>query len=154
MDFVRSFFWSGKKWGKKCSNGQRFICTEVTSYKIHILVEMSYKRPTFENIFLKLDHPNSNTVMDLWNSDTQALLNHNLFSISRLWRCEQSVLGWSAPEKSQGGAILSACAVHTDTFSKILSGSGNFHYHGQSCSVSKETFDLTVTRGILWFNKV
>ena len=27
-----------KKWGKKCSTGQRFICTEVTSYKIHILV--------------------------------------------------------------------------------------------------------------------
>ena len=26
-----------KKWGKKCSTGQRFICTEVTSYKIHIL---------------------------------------------------------------------------------------------------------------------
>ena len=27
-----------KKWGKKCSTGQMFICTEVTSYKIHILV--------------------------------------------------------------------------------------------------------------------
>ena len=26
-----------KKWGKKCSTGQRFICTEGTSYKIHIL---------------------------------------------------------------------------------------------------------------------
>ena len=25
-----------KKWGKKCSTGQRFICTEVNSYKIHI----------------------------------------------------------------------------------------------------------------------
>ena len=58
MDFVRSYFstnepltrwtlftsvfdWSHskpvKKWGKKCSTGQRFICTEVTSYKIHIL---------------------------------------------------------------------------------------------------------------------
>ena len=24
----------------------------------------------------------------------------------------------------------------------------------QSCSVSKETFDLTVTRGMLWFDKV
>ena len=24
----------------------------------------------------------------------------------------------------------------------------------QSCSVSRETFDLTVTRGILWFDKV
>ena len=28
-----------KKWGKKCSTGQRFICTEVTSYKIHSLLE-------------------------------------------------------------------------------------------------------------------
>ena len=27
-----------KKWGKKCSIGRRFICTEVTSYKIHILI--------------------------------------------------------------------------------------------------------------------
>ena len=27
----------GKKWGQKGSTGQRFICTEVTSYKIHIL---------------------------------------------------------------------------------------------------------------------
>ena len=27
-----------KKWGQKCSTGQRFICTEVTSYRIHILV--------------------------------------------------------------------------------------------------------------------
>ena len=27
-----------KKWGQKCSTGQSFICTEVTSYKIHILV--------------------------------------------------------------------------------------------------------------------
>ena len=25
---------------KKCSTGQRFICTEVTSYKIHILVQL------------------------------------------------------------------------------------------------------------------
>ena len=41
MDFVRSYFSTTakpvKKWGKKCSTGQRFICTEVTSYKIHIL---------------------------------------------------------------------------------------------------------------------
>ena len=42
--FVLTFFqistdqhWSGKKWGQKCSTGQRFVCTEVTSYKIHIL---------------------------------------------------------------------------------------------------------------------
>ena len=26
-----------KKWGQKGSTGQRFICIEVTSYKIHIL---------------------------------------------------------------------------------------------------------------------
>ena len=26
-----------KKWGKKCSTGLRFICTEATSYKIHTL---------------------------------------------------------------------------------------------------------------------
>ena len=26
-----------KKWGQKCSTGQSFICTKVTSYKIHIL---------------------------------------------------------------------------------------------------------------------
>jgi hypothetical protein len=64
MDFVRSYFctnepltsWTlfsslfgrlsadpAKKWGKKCSTGQRFICTEVTSYKIHILVEIFYE---------------------------------------------------------------------------------------------------------------
>ena len=36
-------FWSDEHsfphflWGQKCSTGQRFICTEVTSYKIHIL---------------------------------------------------------------------------------------------------------------------
>ena len=43
--FVFIFFpdqcWSGadleKKWRQKCSTGQRFICTEITSYKIHIL---------------------------------------------------------------------------------------------------------------------
>ena len=29
--------WSGKKWGQKGSTGQRFICIEVTSYKIHTL---------------------------------------------------------------------------------------------------------------------
>ena len=60
MDFVRSYFgtnepltsWTlfsslfgrisadlAKKWGKKCSTGQKFIFTEVTSFKIHILVE-------------------------------------------------------------------------------------------------------------------
>ena len=31
-----------KKWGQKCSTGQSFICTEVTSYKIHILVYDSW----------------------------------------------------------------------------------------------------------------
>ena len=39
MDFVRSYFSTiadlEKKWGQKCSTGQRFICIEVTSYKIH-----------------------------------------------------------------------------------------------------------------------
>ena len=30
------------QWGKKCSTGQRFICTEVTSYKIHILVSSNF----------------------------------------------------------------------------------------------------------------
>ena len=41
--FVLTFFpdqcWSvliwKKKWGQKCSTGQNFICTKVTSYKIH-----------------------------------------------------------------------------------------------------------------------
>ena len=49
MDFVRSYFGTSeplisgthskpvKEWEKKCSTGQRFTCTEVTSYKIHIL---------------------------------------------------------------------------------------------------------------------
>ena len=38
--FCPPFFSSAdleKKWEQKCSTGQRFICTEVTSYKIHIL---------------------------------------------------------------------------------------------------------------------
>ena len=42
-----------KKWGKKCSTGQRFICTEVTSYKIHILepirVDLSKSYKMFKN---------------------------------------------------------------------------------------------------------
>ena len=42
MDFVRSYFDKSadleKKWEQKCLTGQRFICTEVTSYKIHILI--------------------------------------------------------------------------------------------------------------------
>jgi hypothetical protein len=52
MDFVRSYFGTDEpltswpdlctqqnqsKSEEKCSYGQRFICTEVTSYKIHIL---------------------------------------------------------------------------------------------------------------------
>ena len=61
MDFVRSYFgtnepmtsltlfsslsdWSHskpvKKRGKKCATDQRFICTEVTSYKIHTLIDI------------------------------------------------------------------------------------------------------------------
>ena len=55
MDSVRSYFgtnepltswtlWSSapkqdKKWGKKCTTDQRFICTKVTCYKIHTLDE-------------------------------------------------------------------------------------------------------------------
>jgi hypothetical protein len=45
MDFVRSYFGTNEPltswtllWGKKCSTGQRFICIEITSYKIHTLV--------------------------------------------------------------------------------------------------------------------
>ena len=33
-----------RKWGKKCSPGQRFICTKVTSYKIHTYFSRQYKR--------------------------------------------------------------------------------------------------------------
>ena len=29
-----------KGWEEKCSTGQRFICTEVTSYKIHTLANV------------------------------------------------------------------------------------------------------------------
>ena len=39
MDFVRSYFGTNEpmyvksqKWGKKCSTGQRFICTEVNNF--------------------------------------------------------------------------------------------------------------------------
>ena len=51
MDFVRSYFRTkytsahsktSQKVRKKCSTGQRFICTEVTSYKIHTLVLISF----------------------------------------------------------------------------------------------------------------
>ena len=57
MEFVRSYFGTNEpltsqKVRKKCSTGQRFICTEVevspslytevTSYKIHILVYVDY----------------------------------------------------------------------------------------------------------------
>ena len=44
---VEHFFpdWSHSKqvnkWGKKCYTGQRFICTVVTFYKIHILVALA-----------------------------------------------------------------------------------------------------------------
>ena len=57
MDFVKSYFgknepltsWTPhicppffsdleKNWGQKCSTGQRFIFTEITFYKIHILI--------------------------------------------------------------------------------------------------------------------
>ena len=38
-----------KKWGQKGSTGQRFICSELTSYKIHILeheLELEDMKPT------------------------------------------------------------------------------------------------------------
>ena len=37
--------WSGKNGGQKCSTGQRFIFTEVTFYKIHILAVHDGKKP-------------------------------------------------------------------------------------------------------------
>ena len=58
MDFVRSYFGKNehltstdleKKWGQKGSTGQRFICSELTSYKIHILeheLELEDIKPT------------------------------------------------------------------------------------------------------------
>ena len=57
MDFVRSAD-PAKKWGKKCSTGQRFIFTEVTSYKIHTLVvfcfvDWLYYPFTIENCYFK-----------------------------------------------------------------------------------------------------
>ena len=33
-----------KKWGQKGSTGQRFIFTEVTSYKIHILAPQNSQK--------------------------------------------------------------------------------------------------------------
>ena len=53
MDFIRSYKGTSepltsadleKKRGKKCSNGQMFICTEVTSYEIHTLIALILKR--------------------------------------------------------------------------------------------------------------
>ena len=37
--------WSGQKGqgGKKCSTGQRFVCIEATSYKIHTLIAKTRK---------------------------------------------------------------------------------------------------------------
>ena len=37
LTFFRISAGLDKKWGKKCSTGQRFICIKVTSYKIHTL---------------------------------------------------------------------------------------------------------------------
>ena len=62
MDFVRSYFGTSdqlnpfvltskintdleKKWGQKGSTGQRFICIEVTSYKIHTLILFQHDLP-------------------------------------------------------------------------------------------------------------
>ena len=77
MGFVRSYFgtnepltrstlffslfdwfavWPVKKWGKKCLTGQRFICTKVTSYKIHTLTKIyiffpeQYASPWFDDV--------------------------------------------------------------------------------------------------------
>ena len=87
MDFVRSYFFTNepltiwtlfsslfdwfhskpvKMWGKKCSTGQRFICTEVTSYKIHILVDLISFRFFFLILFL-LDFSMQKR-MQIWNS--------------------------------------------------------------------------------------
>ena len=38
-----------KKWGQKCSTGQSFICTEVTSYKIYILIEFGQIKQKVKN---------------------------------------------------------------------------------------------------------
>ena len=35
--FFPHFLAGSLMWGKNCSTGQKFICTEVTSYKIHTL---------------------------------------------------------------------------------------------------------------------
>ena len=37
LTFFQDQYWSGKKVRKKCATGQRFICTEVTSYEIYAL---------------------------------------------------------------------------------------------------------------------
>ena len=41
-----------KKWGQKCSTGQRFICTEVTSYKIHTLIPSEIQPPLKSSFLL------------------------------------------------------------------------------------------------------
>ena len=45
-----------KKWGKKCSTGQMFICTEVTSYKIHILKEVLLSKNNFNFDFIPISN--------------------------------------------------------------------------------------------------
>ena len=63
LHFFPDQHWSGadleKKWRQKCSTGQRFTCTEVTSYKIHTLEQFffhSIVRTIFRNkIPLKVD---------------------------------------------------------------------------------------------------
>ena len=45
-----------KNWGKKCSTGQRFTCTEVTSYKIHTLRSF----PSLQSKIQKILNANSN----------------------------------------------------------------------------------------------
>ena len=84
MDFVRSYFATNepvehffphiltgflythskpvKKWGKKCLTGQRFICTEVTSYKIHTLAWKKliriHEMHTYDLFFIKIPQSN------------------------------------------------------------------------------------------------
>ena len=59
MDFVKSYFGKNeplisadleKTGGQKCSTGQRFILTEVTFYKIHIL-HIRFVSGTFQLLY-------------------------------------------------------------------------------------------------------
>jgi hypothetical protein len=82
MDFVRSYFgknepltsWTlnpAKKWGKKCSTGQRFIFTEVTSYQIHTLV--SSLLPLFENRMATQNKLQMSQILKVWELNKRTL---------------------------------------------------------------------------------